>query len=70
MRGYGRGSYSGTVPFKPSTFAILDRESRLLDSLIAELSAGVRNQRHLEELEEQAEGVGMRIRNAFREGRI
>lgn len=36
---------------------------------MAELSLGIRNQRHFDELEEKADAIGKRLRAAFREGR-
>ena len=53
---------------RPTIEMLLDREVRALDGLMAEVRLGIRNQRHFDELEEQAAQIGAHIRAAFREG--
>ncbi len=54
---------------RPSIETLCDEQRCALDGLMAELSLGIRNQRHFDELEEKADAIGKRLRAAFREGR-
>ena len=53
---------------KPSIAQLCDTEVDELDTLMAELRAGIRDQRHFDELEARADGICRNIRNAFRSG--
>lgn len=48
---------------------LLDGAVSDLDNLMAEVRLGVRDQRHFDTLEEWADGIGKRIRGAFRDAR-
>lgn len=51
----------------PATiWALVDAEVDMLDRLLAELRGGIRDQRHFAELEARADGIGKRLRAAFR----
>ena len=51
----------------PSLEQLLDRQVEALDGIMAELRAGLSNQRHYDELEERAAVVSKNLRAAFRE---
>ncbi|MGB7407171.1 MAG: hypothetical protein WA908_01580 [Pontixanthobacter sp.] len=53
----------------PSLHRLIDDQRDALDRLSAELSLGIRNQRHYDELEEQAGAICTGLRAAFRTGR-
>jgi hypothetical protein len=54
---------------RPSIEQLLDHEVDALDGLIAQVRGGIGNQRHFDELEEQANLIGQGLRDAFRKGR-
>lgn len=47
----------------------LSEQSSALDGVLAEVSLGIRNQRHFDELEERVDGVCTAARAAFRSAR-
>ena len=47
----------------------LDAGSSALDSLLAEVRLGVRDQRHYDQLEERADAISEQLRGAFRGAR-
>lgn len=53
---------------RPSVETLCAEQSGALDSLMAELSLGIRNQRHFDDLEERADAIGKGLRDAFRRG--
>lgn len=53
---------------RPSVESLCVEQSGALDSLMAELSLGIRNQRHFDDLEERADAIGRGLRDAFRRG--
>ena len=53
----------------PTVESLCDAQVDALDRLLAELRLGIRNQRHYDELEEQAGAIGDGLRAAFRTGR-
>ncbi|WP_338445936.1 hypothetical protein V5F89_12375 [Pelagerythrobacter marensis] len=54
---------------RPTLEQLLDEQVDALDSVMAEVRLGIRNQRHYDDLEERAGAIGAEIRGAFREGR-
>jgi hypothetical protein len=54
---------------RPSIGLLLDRAGDALDGLKAEVSLGIRNQRHFDDLETRASAIGDELRAAFRKGR-
>jgi hypothetical protein len=54
---------------RPSLELMLDRAGDALDGLKAEVSLGIRNQRHFDDLEGRASAIGDQLRAAFRTGR-
>ena len=53
---------------RTSLVALIDHEVDALDGLLAELRLGPRDQRHYDALEERAQAIGARLRDAFRKG--
>ena len=54
---------------KQSLEMALSEQSSALDGVLAEVSLGIRNQRHFDELEERVDGICTATRAAFRSGR-
>ena len=54
---------------KKSLEMALSEQSSALDGVLAEVSLGIRNQRHFDELEERVDGVCTAARAAFRSAR-
>lgn len=53
----------------PSLWALVDAEQSAMDQLLASLRMGIRDQRHFDELEAEADAIGKRLRAAFRSAR-
>lgn len=51
---------------KPSISVLLDRECVAFDALRAEVSGGIRHQRHFDDIEAKARAIAGRIVEAFR----
>lgn len=58
-----------TMPGRPSLTMLVDREREAMDEICASLVDGVRNARHLEDLEQQAQDHCDRLMAAFRNRR-
>lgn len=54
---------------KKSLEMALSEQSSALDGVLAEVSLGIRNQRHFDELEERVDTICTATRAAFRSGR-
>ena len=53
---------------RPSIESLLTDQQSALDGVLNEVSLGIRNQRHFDELEERACAIADGCRDAFRKG--
>jgi hypothetical protein len=54
------------VKQSPTVWALVDAEVDALDKLVGALRSGIRDQRHFDQLAGDADGIGKRLRAAFR----
>lgn len=54
---------------RPSLEQLLSEQQSALDGVMNEVTLGIRNQRHFDELEERGQEIAAGVRDAFRRGR-
>lgn len=54
---------------RPSLEQLLSEQQSALDGVMNEVTLGIRNQRHYDELEERGQEIAVGVRDAFRIGR-